>query len=1035
MSTIKGLNIKIGADATSFNKAIDDINKNVKGLNREVNSLNRDLKFDPKNPELMAQKTKVLGERVNETAEKLNKLKLAQNEVNKAYAEGKINDDEYRKFQNEIVQTESKLKGFEEQFKKAQKEMLKYDGVLGQITTTLEDTGQKMQETGQKLSKYSLVASGALVAVGKAAIDFDSAWVGVQKTMSDDITPEQLANIKDGIKDMSKEIGVSTTEIAGVAESAGQLGIQTENILDFTRVMVDMGKATNLSSDVAATTLARFANVTKMSQADFSKLGSTIVALGNNFATTEAEIASMSMNLGSAGAQIGMSHSDIVALATALSSVGLEAQAGGTAFSKVMIQMQLAVETSSEKLADFANVAGMSADEFADKFKNNATGALQNFILGLSKSEEQGSSAIKVLDDLGITETRLRDALLRSANASDIFTNAIDMGSKAWEENNALQAEASQRYDSVEGKWNKAKESLNVLAINLGDKLLPYISDFFDGVSNVVDKFGNLNDGTQKFILGVTSLVAVGGPALILGGKAITGLGKITGALNLGAKTLGLIKPASALASGAMATVGTTATATTASTGLLATAFTKTTAAIVGLNPATIAVTAGIAAVAGTGLYLKNKLDKEVIPSVDLFADHIGQTKITLEEFGEVNSATIVRISDETKEAVGAYMELSDGVLEQFNRLYLGVDEMTEENVSNLKNKTNEMVDSILDKNTERKNEELSILSDLFANSKDMSEEQKTNINNIISQDYNAREEKTKKLKTELHKLYEDMAKDAEGGTTKQKERVTEILNELNTSAVTIMSKDEAERNIILNRMHDYGERITAEHASKIIQELENQKIKTIETASETRDEQVRIAEDIRARGGENAEQTADKIIKEANRQYQETVDLAEKGKKDAVGKLIEANESLSKSIDLESGKIKTGWDKLKTWWNNLVFPTKTATVSTVTSGGYGNDNYQLHNNGLYNVPYDGYKAILHRDERVLTKSENRQLKEDGYFGTPKLAEANQNISNIDNSTQISTFNLSGTYYIREESDIKKVAEELHKLTLRKARS
>src|SRR5690606_26117487 len=124
--------------------------------------------------------------------------------------------------------------------------------------------------------------------------------------------------------------------IAGVAECARQLGIETDNILEFTRVMIDLGEATNLTAEQAATELARFANITQMSQKDFDKLGSSIVDLGNNFATTEAEIVEMGMRLAGAGVQIGLTEPQIKALATAMSSVGIEAEAGGSAMTQVM---------------------------------------------------------------------------------------------------------------------------------------------------------------------------------------------------------------------------------------------------------------------------------------------------------------------------------------------------------------------------------------------------------------------------------------------------------------------------------------------------------------------------------------------------------------------------------------------------------------------------------------------------------------------------------------------------------------------------
>lgn len=335
-------------------------------------------------------------------------------------------------------------RGFEQAIQQAQKQINELEK---NVSRNLDSVSKKFTDIGKKMSVVSAGIVAGLGASVKASIDFESAFAGVLKTV--DGTTEQLDNLKQGIIDMSKEIPASTTEIAKVAEAAGQLGIETDRILEFTRTMIDLGESTNLSSEQASTALARFANIVQMSQKDFDRLGSTVVALGNNFATTEAEITEMALRLAGVGKQVGLSEAEILALSTALSSVGIEAQAGGSAFSRLLSNIQLAVETGGEDLRNFAAVAGMSAEQFANAFRDDAVNALNLFIQGLSDTSGSGQSAIAILDEMGITEIRLRDAILRASGASDLFTDAVKLGNQAWEENTALTEEAGRRYETT----------------------------------------------------------------------------------------------------------------------------------------------------------------------------------------------------------------------------------------------------------------------------------------------------------------------------------------------------------------------------------------------------------------------------------------------------------------------------------------------------------------------------------------------------------------------------------------------------------
>ena len=450
---------------------------------------------------------------------------------------GKITLDGKAAVENALKEIDERAKGVADQF--------------NQVGSVFTKTGKKMSNTGKNLSKYiTAPLAGIGVAAGKMSIDFESAFAGVRKTV--DASEQELAALRDGIRDMAKEIPASAKEIAGVAEAAGQLGIEVPNILSFTRTMIDLGEATNLSAEQAATALARLANITQMPQDQFDRLGSTIVALGNNLATTEAEIVEMGLRLAGAGKQVGLTEAQILGLAGALSSVGIEAQAGGSAFSRVMADMQLAVETGSERLNDFAAVAGMSADEFRRAFQEDAAGAIIAFIEGLSTAEERGMSAIAVLDEMGITEIRLRDALLRAAGAGDLFNEAIQIGTQAWEENTALTTEAEQRYGTTASQLEILRNKLEDAGIELGDKLTPILRDsviplvekLIGHISGLLDWFSSLDPKWQQVILTAIGFTAALGPLLSVIGKIITVVGTITGALPvLGAAFTALTGP------------------------------------------------------------------------------------------------------------------------------------------------------------------------------------------------------------------------------------------------------------------------------------------------------------------------------------------------------------------------------------------------------------------------------------------------------------------------------------------------------------
>lgn len=478
-------------------------------------------------------------------ADKVSTLKMQLSDLENAEEK---NTTAIKKKRNELTNAELKLETYNKRIKEIENQLHNTGKKIEEFGTKVENVGGKIEKAGKKMSAFSGAIGAALVASAKGAIDFESAFAGVEKTV--DGTEEQMAELKQGIRDLAKEIPSTTTEISSVAEAAGQLGIQTENILDFTKVMIDLGNSTNLSAEEAASSLAKFANVTKMNAKDYDRLGSTIVALGNNFATTEADIVSMATRLAATGELTGLSQSQILSLATAMSSVGIEAEAGGSAMSKLLKKIQVATETGGKNLENFAKVAGMSTEDFKKAFEKDAVGALSAFIGGLNDTKRNGKSAVAVLDDMGLTEVRLSNTILSLANASGVMNKAVKLGNEAWQDNSALTNEANKRYQTLKSKIQIMVNKIKDLGITFGNKLMPVVEKVTKKIEELTKWVSNLTDEQVEWILKIAGAVVALGPLLTI-------LGKVTGTVGGVIKGIGTFTQAIGVMSGTVTSTST----------------------------------------------------------------------------------------------------------------------------------------------------------------------------------------------------------------------------------------------------------------------------------------------------------------------------------------------------------------------------------------------------------------------------------------------------------------------------------------------
>lgn len=530
-----------------FRDSLNAINSQLKQLGAEMKSVTAEFDKNENSIEALSAKNTVLKKSIDTTRQSIELMEKQQEKykerltelgtaLDKAIEEFGENSREAGKAQNAYNKQAKSISDLQIRINTATTKLHQFNSALDENeqyldetrnsvdghATSIDEFGNKVDDAGSALDALSstLAAAGVAASLNEiaqamracvdASIEFESAITGVYKTVEG--TPEQLQAISDGVKEMATEIPATTTEIAAVAEAAGQLGIATDDVLSFTRVMIDLGESTNLTADEAATALARFANITGTAAEDYERLGSVIVGLGNNFATTEAEITEMATRLASAGTLVGLTESEIMALATAMSSVGIEAEAGGTAMTQTLAAIEKAVATGGESLEQFADVAGMSVDEFSKAWETAPVSALQKFIAGLGDLESQGENAVTVLDEMGLSGVRQSNMLQSLALAADTMNDAIGLANQAWSENTALAEEANKRYATTESQMQMMRNAFTNVQAAIGDALTPALSDLAEAGTDAFSwaaEFIEQNPWLVQAITGVVTALGV----------------------------------------------------------------------------------------------------------------------------------------------------------------------------------------------------------------------------------------------------------------------------------------------------------------------------------------------------------------------------------------------------------------------------------------------------------------------------------------------------------------------------------------------
>ena len=513
--------------------AVDAASKSIDNYNHTFNSLNKE--YADNNKQISAWKEAISnGTRSAEQGENAIQrlasrnvtLKEAMDDCTAGIAEQKKSlvdlGSTYEDSQRTYLGLKAGALGLKNELAGMSNEFISSNETLLKLYDTLGKVSSKSLQFANTVKPYSMLSFAGIAAATKTAIEFEDAWAGVTKTV--DGTPQQLAKIDDGLKNLAQTTSSTYQDIAHYAELAGQMGIPTDSIVGFTKTITELGDTTNLVGEEAAQSIAKFSNVmvsqSKKTNTYYSRLGSTIVDLGNKFSTTESDIMDMATRLGVAGKMVGLNSNQVLGLSTALSSLGIEAAAGGSSVSKMLKKIDLAVSTGDENLSKFAEVSGMTSQQFQKAWGEDAAGTFLKFVEGIGKSGD----ITKTLNDLGITEIKQAQSMGALAQSSDVLANALNVSKNAWNSNTAMANEAEKRYATLKSQLSQTWEAIKQAGDELGQAFAPTLTDLLKIVKKAANAFSNLDEGTQQTIAKMLLLTAAAYPTA-------KGVSKVSGSM------------------------------------------------------------------------------------------------------------------------------------------------------------------------------------------------------------------------------------------------------------------------------------------------------------------------------------------------------------------------------------------------------------------------------------------------------------------------------------------------------------------------
>lgn len=380
--------------------------------------------------------------------------------------------------------------------------------------------GSKLQGQGAVTVAAGVAATLPAYVAAKKAMSFEDAMADANKVLN--LTNEQLEKMRQSTLAQAKIMPLSPEAIMQIKAAGAEMRIAYDELDAFAADAGKMSVAFGMEAADAGAQMAIWRTSFQMNQTEVANLGDQINALTNKMGGNNQAISKIITSVGPLGRVSGVAAGSMAAMAATLDTTGVQADVAGTGIKNMMLALTSGDSATKSQGAAFAEL-GLNASTMAKRMQNDAGGAITDVLTRISKlSPDKQTSMMKRLfggESVGALSpmlTSLDDLKARLAMVGDASAYSGSMTN-----------EYLARMGTTSNKMQLAANNVEVLQIQLGDKLLPILSAGADKFIEIADRIGKFTEENPKLTKALVLVGAAIGPLLIGLGALGTAAGTI----------------------------------------------------------------------------------------------------------------------------------------------------------------------------------------------------------------------------------------------------------------------------------------------------------------------------------------------------------------------------------------------------------------------------------------------------------------------------------------------------------------------------